>query len=156
MVPAQRTAWRINRRARALLAHGIATEIHWVPRHSGIPGNKEADRLLNLARNASGDTVMEWPYSLASNRARRISEGRSAAKAKWEANKCNKPFSYRLNGYTGTERPVPMASVKSLATRFYRLKCKHAHTGVYLERFGHHQQNVIRSGSHTQTSQTLR
>jgi hypothetical protein len=30
-----------------------------------------------------------------------------------------------------------MTSVKSLATRFYRLKCGHAPAGVYLQRFGH-------------------
>jgi len=36
-----------------------------------------------------------------------------------------------------TKRPVPMTSMKSLATRFYRLKCGHAPTGVYLKRFGH-------------------
>jgi len=30
-----------------------------------------------------------------------------------------------------------MTSVKSLATRFYRLKSGHAPTGVYLKRFGH-------------------
>jgi len=32
-----------------------------------------------------------------------------------------------------------MTSVKSLATRFYRLKCRHPPTGVYLKRFGHRQ-----------------
>jgi len=87
--PGQRLARRINRRARALLAHGITTKIHWVPGHSGIPGNEEVDCLANLARDASGDTVIERPYTSASNRARRICEGRSAAKAKWEANKCS-------------------------------------------------------------------
>jgi hypothetical protein len=30
-----------------------------------------------------------------------------------------------------------MTSVKSLAARFYRLKCGHAPTGVYLKRFGY-------------------
>ena len=55
----------------------------------------------------------------------------------WEADKCSNHFSYRLTGKTRTIRPVPMTSVKSLATRFYRLKCGHAPTGVYLKQFGH-------------------
>jgi len=32
--PGQRLARQISRRAQSLLAHGIATEIHWVPGHS--------------------------------------------------------------------------------------------------------------------------
>ena len=135
--PRQRLARRINRRARSLLAHGIATEIHWVPGHSSIRGNEEADRQANLARDASGSTVIERPYTWASNRARRISDGRSAAKAEWEADKCSKHFSYRLKGKAGTKRPIPMTSVQSLAAGFYRLKSGHAPTGVYLKQFGH-------------------
>jgi hypothetical protein len=127
----------INRKAQTLLAHGISTETHWVLGHSGIPGNEEADHQANLPREAMGDTVIERPYNLASNRARRISEGRSAAKAKWEADKCSKHFSCRLKDKMGTKRPVPMTSVKSLPTRFYRLQCGHAPTGVYLKQFGH-------------------
>jgi len=139
--PGQRLARRINRRARAILAHSIKTEIHWVPGHSGIPGNEEADRQANVAREARGDTAIERPYSSASNMARRISEGRSAAKAKWEADKCRKHFGYRLKGKAGTKRPIPMTSVKSLATRFYRLKSGHAPTGVYLKWFGHREED---------------
>jgi len=82
--------------------------------------------------------VIQRQYTTASNRARRIFEGRSATKVKWEADNCNKNFSYRLTGKNGTQRPVPMTSVKtSLATRFYRLKCGHVRTGVFLKRFDH-------------------
>ena len=38
--PGQRLARWINSMARSLLAHGIATEIHGVPGHSGIPANE--------------------------------------------------------------------------------------------------------------------
>ena len=103
----KRVARRINRRAQALLAHGIATEIHWVPGHSGIPGNEEADRQANIAREAKGSTIIERPYTSASNRARRISEGRSAAKAQWEADKCSKHFGYRLKGKGLESWPMP-------------------------------------------------
>ena len=139
--PGQRLARLINRRAQALLAHSIVTDIHWVPGHPGIPGNEQADCQVNLPRDASGETVIHRPYTSAWNRARRISKGTSAAKAKWEADNCSKQFSYRLKGKTGTKRPVPMTSVKSLAARFYRLKCGHAPTGVYLKRFSHQETN---------------
>jgi len=109
--PGQQLAMLINWRARALLAPGIPTDIQWVTGDSGIPGNDEADRQPNLVPEASRDTVIERPYTSASNRAIRISEGRSATKAKLEANKCSKHCSYRLKGKTGTKRPVPMTSV---------------------------------------------
>jgi hypothetical protein len=135
--PGQQLARGINRSARSLLGYSIATEVLWVPGHSGISGNKEADCLANLARDASGSTVIERLLTSASNRARGISKGRSAAMAEWKAAKCSKHFSYRLKGKAGTKKSIPMTSVKPVAARFYRLKSGHAPTGVCLKRFGH-------------------
>jgi len=91
-------------------------------------------------------TAIERPYTSAPNRARQIAEGRSAAKVEWEADKCSKHVSYRLKGKTGTNKPVPMTSIKLLANRFYRLKCVHAPTGVYLKRFSHREDNKCGGG----------
>jgi len=140
--PGKISVRRIHRRAQALLADGIATGILWVPRYSGIPGNEVADFPVNLALDASRSTALERLYTSASNRARRIAKGRSAANAKWEADMCSKHCSYRLKGRTGTKRPVPMTSVKSLRTRFYRLQCGQAPTGVYIKRCSHWEDDI--------------
>jgi hypothetical protein len=108
----------VNRMARSHLVHGINTEIHWVVRHSCIPGNEQADRQSNLDWEASGNAVIERPSTSASNRARRTSQQRLAAKAEWEADKCTKHFSYRQKCKAGTKRPIPMTSAISLAARF--------------------------------------
>jgi len=41
--PGQRAARRIKCKAQAVLAHSSKKEIHWVPGHSSIPGNEEAE-----------------------------------------------------------------------------------------------------------------
>jgi hypothetical protein len=135
--PGQWLARRINSIARCLCAHGIATKINSGAGQSGILGYKEADCQANVARDASESTVIERPHRLGSNSVRWISERSSAAKAKWEADKCSKHFSYRLKSKAGTKKPILMTSIKSVAARFYRLKSKHVPTGVYLERFGY-------------------
>jgi len=66
--PGQRLARQINRGVQALLAHGIATEVHRAPGDSSIPGNEEADHQANFAQDGSGSTVIERPYTSASNR----------------------------------------------------------------------------------------
>ena len=61
--PGQWLPRRMNRKAQALPAHGIKTEIHWVPGHSSIPRIEDADCEANVAREARGDTPLESPYT---------------------------------------------------------------------------------------------
>jgi len=140
--PGQQLARAVNEHARALHAHGIDVVIHWVPGHSSITENEEADGQANKAREGRGYTVLEHIYTSAANRARRISEGRMAAKEKWEADRCPKHYGYRLKGKAGSKRPVQMTSAKSLAARFYRLKSGRAPTGAYLKQFGHREDDI--------------
>jgi hypothetical protein len=135
--PRQRLARRNNYKAEALFAYGIKTQIDWVLGHSGIHVNNEANRQANIACEGRGERAIERPYTSAAITASWISEGRSTAKTKWEANKCSQYFGYILKGKAGAKRPIPMTSVKSLAARFYRQWSGHAPTGGYLTQFGH-------------------
>jgi hypothetical protein len=118
-----------------LLEHGIETVIHWVHGHSGIPRNEEADRQANAAREGRGSTIREQAFISAANRVRRITEQRAAAKTEWEEKRMSRHCGYR-NGKAGSRRPIPMKSKKSLASRYYQLKCGHAPTATYFKRFG--------------------
>lgn len=59
----QRYMRQIIRSVQALVANVIATEIHWDPGNSSIPGNIDANHQQNLSRNPCGRMVIEQPYA---------------------------------------------------------------------------------------------
>jgi len=81
--------------ARAIREVGLETEIHWVLGQSSIPGNEEADRQANLAREGQRAVIVQDQlYTSAAIRTRQTFEARSVAKVQWEANKCSKHCNY--------------------------------------------------------------
>jgi hypothetical protein len=52
--PGPQLVRQINRRAKAVIAHGINKLVHWLLGHSRIPGKEEADRDVNIDCNAGG------------------------------------------------------------------------------------------------------
>jgi hypothetical protein len=107
----QQLARRINNEARALLLeYFIETEIYWIPVHSGILENEEADCQANVAREGRGSTIREQSFISAANRARRITE--------WEEKRMSRHYGYR-NGKAGSRRPITKKSKKSLASRYF-------------------------------------
>jgi ribonuclease HI len=118
--PGEHVGRWISQCATNLCEAGIVTEIHWDPRHSGIPGNEEADRQENLAREGHrAGTVQEHIYTSAVNKTRRISDTNTEAMDKWEADTCSKHHGHILKSKPRNKRPIPMNSVKPLAARFY-------------------------------------
>jgi len=90
--PGQHLTAVITEHARALSPHSIEAKIHWVTGQLGIAGSDEADCHANTAREDRGYTVRDRRYNSAINSARRISENRTAAKGKWEADKRSKHY----------------------------------------------------------------
>jgi len=136
--PGQRLARRINSRTRNLLAHGMATWIHCVPRFSSISRNQEADSQVNISPHRCGSPMTERAYTSTSNKAEQISKKRSAATGKWDDSRGSKHFNYRLTDKARNKGPIPgITRAQSLASKFYWLQSGHVATGVYLNQISH-------------------
>jgi hypothetical protein len=86
-----------------------STEIHLVLQNSINPGKKKQIPIQIVTPDGSGSKSFQPSYTLATNRAGRISVGMSAVKVQWEAHKCYMHFSYRQKRTIGTKRPASNA-----------------------------------------------
>ncbi|EED23617.1 conserved hypothetical protein [Talaromyces stipitatus ATCC 10500] len=108
--PGQALVLRAHRAVEKLAMRGQPVTIQWVPGHSGVVGNEQADQAAKRA--ASKQTAPGFEHlSLADGRVYKMPRG-------WNLD------------------PVAGKAPKRLASRYYQLKTGHAPIGTYLHRIG--------------------
>ncbi|EED13568.1 hypothetical protein TSTA_098250 [Talaromyces stipitatus ATCC 10500] len=115
--PGQALVLRAHRAAEKLASRGQPVTIQWVPGHSGVEGNEQADQAAKRA--ASKHTAHGFEHLFLAYIKRRHRDG------------CvyKMPRGWSLD-------PLAGKAPKRLASRYYQLKTGHAPIGTYLHRIG--------------------
>lgn len=129
---------QIFKRAKQLHTHGGELVVRWIPGHSGIEGNEQADKAAKEA--ATDGRIQTARWSSLSHIKRKITEARNSEIQAWHQVRNEERERRGRNHYVPRLKagihPVLGQAPKRYASRFFQLKVGHGAIGVFLERIG--------------------
>ena len=136
--PGQALKAQIVKRAKQLQSRGSEVTIRWVPSHSKIEGNEQADKAAKEAATGGKIGTAQWSSLAYINRS--ITEAKKSEIWSWHRAKNEERESRNRSYYVPRLKPgihhVLGQAPKKYAARFFQLRVGHAATGVFLERIG--------------------